>query len=238
MAKELPYFKFDISQWMLGRIQKQSESVQGMFINLCCKYWHKLGIYSYEEACDDFGESRILRLVQAKIIENRSEFIFISFLSEQLEERETVSKKNSQKGLKSAEIRAKNKQQSTTVEQQLNPVQPISTEEKRVEESRVEEKREEESRDTLPFLGIDVSVKKLLDDERWIFDIRHLTKNKNLEGAARSSFLWLETKQERFKTATVNDLKRVTISWLENNKPIPEQVKNNAQSQRERMANL
>ena len=77
-----------------------------------------------------------------------------------------------------------------------------------------------ENDETLPAFGIDVSVKKLLTDEKWVNDIRHLTKGKNLEGAARSAFLFLESKPQRFKQADLNELKRTTLSWLENNKPL------------------
>jgi hypothetical protein len=221
MAKELPYFKFNISEWMLGRIQKQPESVQGMFVNLCCKYWHKLGEYSYEDACDDFGKKRVDALVSSKILKISENFLKISFLDEQLEERETVSKKQSEKGLKSAEIRAKKKQESTTVEHRLNPVQPNSTEKKREEEKREEEKREEEKReeDALSVLGIDKSVEKLLKDDYWLHSIHHAAKGKDLGGAARSAFVYLEAAPARFKTSTLNDLKRTTLSWLEKMKP-------------------
>lgn len=77
-------------------------------------------------------------------------------------------------------------------------------------------------------IGIDGAVKDLLSDELWIHNIRHLTKNKNLEGAARSAFLYLETKPERFKVADLNDLKKTTISWLSNssNSPVNSFVEN------------
>lgn len=136
MAKELPFFKFEISEWMFGRIQKQPESIQGMFINLCCKYWHKLGEYKHEDAGLDFGADRIQILIDNRLIGNDDGYIFIKFLDLQLDECEQTSKKNSIKGLKSAEIRRLRKQQSTTVKPQLTAVQPNSTEEKRIEEKR------------------------------------------------------------------------------------------------------
>jgi hypothetical protein len=142
MAKELPFFKFEISEWMFGRIQKQPASIQGVFINLCCKYWHKLGELSFEDACLDFGADNIKLLSENKIIGNDKGYLYIKFLDRQLDECELLSKKNSLKGLKSAEIRAARRQlQSTTVEPQLTGVQPNSTEEKRIEK-RIEKRRE------------------------------------------------------------------------------------------------
>jgi hypothetical protein len=136
MAKELPFFKFEISEWMFGRIQKQSNELQGIFINLCCKYWHKLGEYTHEDARLDFGEPNIDDLIKSKIIGSDGDYVFIKFLDRQLDECAETSKKNSIKGLKSAQIRAFRKQQLTTVEPQLTTVQPNPTEEKRREDKR------------------------------------------------------------------------------------------------------
>lgn len=161
MAKELPYFKFDISEWMFGRIQKQPESIQGMFVNLCCKYWHKLGEYSQGDAERDFGADRIKKLIEKDLIGSEAGYIYIKFLDVQLDECEQTSKKNSIKGLKSAEIRALRKQQSTTVQPQLTGVQPNPTEEKRREENKKEKKRKELP--ASPFVG---QVLKSWDD--WV----------------------------------------------------------------------
>lgn len=93
----------------------------------------------------------------------------------------------------------------------------------RVEESKVNKIKANEigeKEETLPVIGLDNSVKKLLNDELWIHNIRHLTKGKSLEGAARSAFLFLETKPEKFKRADLNELKKTTLSWLENTKAV------------------
>ncbi len=135
MAKELPFFKFEISEWMFGRIQKMPLEIQGTFINLCCKYWHKLGEMSLADSCLDFDQAHIKTLMDKKIVGQDSEYIFIKFLDIQLDECEQHSKKQRIKGLKSAEVRATRKQQqSTTVQPRLTSVQPNSTEEKRRED--------------------------------------------------------------------------------------------------------
>lgn len=102
----------------------------------------------------------------------------------------------------------------------------------------VETKLRNEGEDSLSFLGIDLCVKKLLADEYWLHSINHLTKGKDLGGAVRSSFAFLETKPERFKQATLNDLKKTTLSWLENKKPITPDLKALRTDQRERLKNL
>lgn len=134
MAKELPFFKFDVSEWMFGRIQKQPDELQGMFINLCCKYWHKLGEYSYESACLDFSQDRLDTLLKSKLIGNEDGYIVIQFLDIQLDECAAASNKQRIKGLKSAQLRAERKLKATTVQPRLESVKPNPTEEKRREE--------------------------------------------------------------------------------------------------------
>ena len=150
MAKELPFFKFDISEWMFGRIQKQPLEVQGVFTNLCCKYWHKLGQYTYEDACFDFSKEHIDILVQSRIVKKETAKLSIVFLDQQLDELNEMAKKNSEKGRKSAQLRSTRVEpvsttvqpQSTTVEPLLTSVEPQST---GVQPDSTEEKRREEN---------------------------------------------------------------------------------------------
>ncbi len=41
MAKELPYFRFTVSEWLNGDINLESYELQGLFINVCAYYWFK-----------------------------------------------------------------------------------------------------------------------------------------------------------------------------------------------------
>ena len=43
MAKELPYFKFEPSEWDNGNVQMLSNSDKVLFIDICCMYWLRLG---------------------------------------------------------------------------------------------------------------------------------------------------------------------------------------------------
>lgn len=144
MAKELPFFKFEIAEWMFGRIQKQPEAIQGMFVNLCCKYWHKLGEYTYKDACLDYGQDRIDILKSSEIIGLDGAYLYVKFLDIQLDECNKLSEKNSINGLKSAEARRLRKlttvqPNSTTVDDPSTEAQRLLTEEKRIEEKRKEE---------------------------------------------------------------------------------------------------
>ena len=47
MAKELPYFKFEPQEWESGMIQLCSLQSKGLFIEICCLYWNRLGNLPY-----------------------------------------------------------------------------------------------------------------------------------------------------------------------------------------------
>ena len=64
-----------------------------------------------------------------------------------------------------------------------------------------EEKREEQI-DALSTLGIDISIKKLLADDHWKHQIHSIARGKDLEGAARAAFLWLEKRNVAFPRAS------------------------------------
>ena len=106
MAKELPFFMFEPSEWMFGRIQRQPDEIKAMFIDLICKYWHKRCEMLFRDARLDFGDG-IDNLVDSEIVTVDDEgYVRINFLDEQMEQIGEKSKKNSLAGRRSAELRA------------------------------------------------------------------------------------------------------------------------------------
>jgi uncharacterized phage protein (TIGR02220 family) len=98
MAKELPYFKFEPNQWENGNIQMLSKEDKGLFIDLCSMYWSRLGDLPEKLAIQKLcgGNAVALKsLYDEKIIEVSDGNIYINFLSEQLNEFNDISKKNS-----------------------------------------------------------------------------------------------------------------------------------------------
>lgn len=88
MAKELPYFKFEPSEWQNGDIQMLEPQVQLTFINICCTYWTRLGKLPYAFALHKHcnGNTEILdMLINCNIIKvNDKKDLSISFLDTQL----------------------------------------------------------------------------------------------------------------------------------------------------------
>ncbi len=144
MAKDLPYFKFFVSEWSDGDITLESYEVQGVFINVCSYYWSNGCDVSYSKLIKKFKDctDSVDVLENEGIIKIEGEMVFINFLDEQLGDRKQTSDNNSKAGKISAEKRrlAKIEQEankdSTGVEIPLNTNPTIK---KRGEERRGED---------------------------------------------------------------------------------------------------
>jgi len=143
MAKELPYFKFITSEWLDGEITIEDLETQGLFINICALYWSKEGRLSFSKIKKRFRfatEESFNSLVEEGFIDVEEDFISISFLNEQLEERVSKSLTNSQNGKLGGRPRKANKKP-------IKPTALISLSELKANQSQLEEKRREEKRE-------------------------------------------------------------------------------------------
>ena len=120
MAKNFPYFKFTVSEWMTGDIVFESLSTQGLFINICALYWQRDGNLTIEDINKRYKNPIELSDLINRFVEVENDIISIKFLDEQLIDANHVSKVNSENGKKSAESRANAKRllndRSTTVQ--------------------------------------------------------------------------------------------------------------------------
>lgn len=107
MAKELPYFKFEPNQWDSGNIQICTRESKGLFIDMCCLYWSRLGNLPYKLALIKLANGNddlFNELIEQEVILILDGNIEISFLSEQLES----FKDKSDTASKNASLRWKN----------------------------------------------------------------------------------------------------------------------------------
>ena len=116
MAKELPYFKFEPNEWENGNIQMLPREDKGLFIDLCCMYWSRLGDLPYRLAIQKVcgGNANALNpLFEDDIISvDENDVIVISFLQEQLNEFSNISNQNSKNAKDGWEKRRKQKELS------------------------------------------------------------------------------------------------------------------------------
>lgn len=121
----LEWFKFSPSDWMMGRIQRQTPQVQCDFIRLCCIYWHKRGEMSQDAAQMECVET-FETLVKFKFISVVDDMIAIKFLDDQVVDIDAKRVQASEAGKRSAEVRKRKTEtndRSTTVKQPFNEIQ-------------------------------------------------------------------------------------------------------------------
>ena len=103
MPKELPYFKFEPSEWLEGKIQICSDKTIACFTNLMAAYWSKSGCISYAFALHKYcrKDKDVLQdLIDNQIIQLDNDDIRIKFLDDQLKDVHELSQKRSQSAKK------------------------------------------------------------------------------------------------------------------------------------------
>lgn len=102
--KSLTWFKFSPSDWMMGRISRQSSDVQIAFLRLCCIYWNnecKMSLAHAELETD----GHLTTLLKLNMVETNGESVVIKFLDIQIQEIYSVKERLSLGGKRSAEKR-------------------------------------------------------------------------------------------------------------------------------------
>lgn len=151
--KELPYFKFYVNEWLSGDIELLSFEAQGVFIRLCSYYWSKECVMKLERSKKRFKgfEDAFDELIDEGIIKVEDDYIKISFLDAQLNERESLSKTNSANGKKGGRpkkkpIESEEKPIALNSESESKPIEKPIESESKANESNIEEKRREKKR--------------------------------------------------------------------------------------------
>ena len=114
MAKELPYFRFTVSEWQNGDITLESMEAQGVFINICCYYWIsdcRLPLAKLKQRLST-AIATIDLLLEQNIIKEIDGFIVIDFLDDQLESLQAERLKKQIAGKKGGLARASKAQAS------------------------------------------------------------------------------------------------------------------------------
>lgn len=140
MAKELPYFKFEPSEWDNGNIQICSFEERGVFIGLCSMYWIRLGDLPYKLAVQKLcgGNATVIdSLYDNEIIDIIDGLICIDFLNEQLDEFENKSQQNRENARLGWEKRRE------TTKKKANTMRPHS-ERNAIREDKIIEKEKKE----------------------------------------------------------------------------------------------
>lgn len=103
MAKELPYYRFHVSEWLNDDISFMDYSVKGVFIDICSMYWFKdcsitkamleQRLINAKDELEQLYNNDIIKL-------NPDDTITIKFLDEQYDKLSEKRKKRSEAGRK------------------------------------------------------------------------------------------------------------------------------------------
>jgi hypothetical protein len=138
MAKDLPYFKFFVSEWNDGDITLEDYKIQGLFINVCAYYWSRECKLDYTTLLKKFKHnvSDINSIIESDLIKLDGDKIYINFLDEQLNERLQKSKINKQNGAKGG--RPKKREETKKKPNGLNSLTETKGNKRREEKRRKE----------------------------------------------------------------------------------------------------
>jgi hypothetical protein len=101
MSKELPFFKFNSTQWLTGNISYESFHIQGVFIKVCAEYWNRDNKLTVDEAKLRTKDGvSIDYLIEKSYLKVKKEKIVILFLDEERKEIEDKRLKLSESGRK------------------------------------------------------------------------------------------------------------------------------------------
>jgi hypothetical protein len=170
-TKELPFFKFNPSRWMLGRISDENFRVQGIFIRACCIYWllkNNKTSSSFDVNLVEFskklGKTHVTLLQNLGYIILSGNHLTIPFLDEEFNEALNSHLVNSKNGKKGAEARLK-----PGISQAQAPLKHLDIEK--------EEDTDKEIEGDIPDGTITENLNFLFESQRWKDDV---CKNQNL----------------------------------------------------------
>jgi len=157
MAKELPYFKFYVSEWSDGDITLEDYEMQGLFINICAYYWSnecELTLKKCKKKFKHCCEESFASLIDSGVLKvEEDDNLVINFLDEQKKERDSLCSRNAKNARKrwgkgDSEIPEECDRIATASKSQCQV--DAKRMQYREEKRREEEKREEKSNHSVP----------------------------------------------------------------------------------------
>jgi hypothetical protein len=160
MAKNFPYFKFVVTEWLTGDIVYEEMDTQGLFVNICAIYWQRDGRLTIDDVNKRYKNPELLAKLTDGFLDVTDGEISIKFLDEQLANAAELSKTYAGNGAKGG--RPKKSQENP----QLSLANPLQSEKKQYKEDIIENKneinKEEDStgKPVTPIVGL-ISVREV-----------------------------------------------------------------------------
>ena len=120
MAKELPFFRFNVSEWLTGNIAYECYEIQGLFIKVCCEYWNRKNCLTIQEIKKRTKEDKnIDYLIENNFLIKKRNKIKIKFLDEEKKQIDDKSLKLSIAGRKGGLRQAKGRLKHKEIEKEI-----------------------------------------------------------------------------------------------------------------------
>jgi hypothetical protein len=133
MSKDNPYYKFNVNQWLTGKITDQTDALQGVFARFCAYYWSQECKVSFMQATEKkFRKTSIKKLCNAGVIKEEGVWLRVIFLDEQWEDRQNTSKKNALNGAEGGKTTSYNRQKVATATSQSSQGEKIREDNKEI----------------------------------------------------------------------------------------------------------
>lgn len=137
----MQWFKFSISEWKMGKIQRCKPEAKAAFMELCCLYWINETKLTIEDAIIECDEDNYQNLLSKKVIKEVDGYVKIYFLDEQFENVLDKSEK-ARESVKKRWLKRNSNVLETNYDSNTNVLETnydSNTEEKRKEKNRIEE---------------------------------------------------------------------------------------------------
>jgi len=210
MAKELPYFKFEPSEWQNGDIQMMPAETQLAFLNICCTYWQRKCVLPYAFALQKHcnGNTEVLdSLIDCNIITiNEDETISISFLNQQFYE----VKNKSKTAAKSAKARW-DKEKDANAMQTHSESNAIR--EDKIREEEIKEDKIKKDKESAPFVFFNFLLSELNCDKQLLKDWIQVRAKKKAANTQTSADLFIKQVKKSKLTADQILTECIERSW-------------------------
>jgi hypothetical protein len=110
--KELPFFKFNVNEWLLGTIADENYRVKGLFIDACAYYWKRSCDVNLKEFCRKLGKKNIETLEKLSFLRYEDDKVMIDFLDEEYAQLSDLQRKRVEGGRKGGLSSAQGKLQA------------------------------------------------------------------------------------------------------------------------------
>lgn len=204
MAKELPYFKFNVSEWIMGSISDEPDNIQGIFIQMCCLYWSKSCELHYTNAIKRMHKLKVNALITRGFLKVDDGKIVISFLDEQFKELSDIHNKRVKSGLASVKARVSAKSQHLDKDKEIDKdkynakahLVSLGFEEKLIKEwFEVRKKKKLTNTET----AIELFVKEVLQTKKDKNEVLRICVEKSW-GGFKSEWLWEKSQPVQLTT--------------------------------------